>query len=132
MGKPIEGSTKKALEGSANNSNGLPPTGQPTIGNAPDISGFEYVPSLRLYVSKVRELKGKNWTDCQAGLHTRGDRMPTKNRARVAHVPFEMYRSKREAFIRISATAVRFRVGSGESEEMDDDLDDYFDYPVAR
>ena len=77
MGKPIEGSTKKALGGNINNSNGLPLTGQPTSGNAPDISGFEYVPSAGIYVSKARELKGKNWNDCQGGLHARGDRMPT-------------------------------------------------------
>ena len=45
--------------------------------NPQSLDGFEYVPSLNLYVSKQKELHRKNWSDCQSILNERGDRMPT-------------------------------------------------------
>jgi hypothetical protein len=44
---------------------------------APSLDGFEYVPSIGIYVSKGRELLGSNWNDCQTALHQRGDKMLT-------------------------------------------------------
>jgi hypothetical protein len=45
--------------------------------NAPSLDGFEYVPSIGLYVGKQKELHESDWNACQTTLQGRGDRMPT-------------------------------------------------------
>src|SRR3989338_4501364 len=37
--------------------------------NAPELKGFIYVPSIRLYVAKEKTLYGKNWYECHEELH---------------------------------------------------------------
>ena len=44
-------------------------------GNSPE--GFDYVPSLKLYIAKEKKLHGENWFDTQKALHENGERMPT-------------------------------------------------------
>jgi hypothetical protein len=71
LGEPIKGSMEKVLAEK--------PKEQPvtTRTNAPDLNGFEYIPSLRLYIAKQKELHNKNWKESRTALHERGDRMPT-------------------------------------------------------
>jgi hypothetical protein len=73
MGVPVsEDTLKQSLEnGSASQ------VSVPVGGALLSINGFEYVPSIGLYVSKERELNNKNWNECQKELHLRGDRMIT-------------------------------------------------------
>ena len=44
---------------------------------APDLKGFIYVPSIKLYVSKERSLHGKNWYETHEELQKQGLFMPT-------------------------------------------------------
>ncbi len=67
MGKPIEGAMERALA--------QPEPPKPVVTTAPSLDGFVYVPSIKLYVAKQRELHGKDWNDCQSVLHSRGDKM---------------------------------------------------------
>ena len=71
MGEPIKGSMKKVLAQKEQVSK------QSAEAKAPNLDGFEYVPSIGLYVSKQKELHNKNWNESRMTLHARGDRMPT-------------------------------------------------------
>ena len=42
---------------------------------AQDVKGFEYVPSIGLYIAKQKELFGKNWNDCQNKARERNLKM---------------------------------------------------------
>jgi len=44
---------------------------------APDLKGYIYVPSIKLYVAKERSLKGKNWNQAQEELKKQKVSMPT-------------------------------------------------------
>jgi hypothetical protein len=72
FGREVEGAMERAL---AKKEAQPEPTSSPT--NAPSLDGFEYVPTIGLYVAKEKEMFGKNWDECQTDLHNRGDRMPT-------------------------------------------------------
>lgn len=71
MGEPIQGSMKKILAQKKQEPQ------QPVQTNTPNLDGFEYVPSIGLYVSKQKELHNKDWNESRTELHSRGDRMPT-------------------------------------------------------
>jgi len=45
--------------------------------NAPNLDGFVYVPSIKLYVAKERTLYGKNWYEAHEELHKQGLQMLT-------------------------------------------------------
>jgi hypothetical protein len=70
LGEEINGSIDKVL----NREKHEP---EKSFQTASDLDGFEYVPSLGLYVAKKKELHGENWNSCKTALHQRGDRMPT-------------------------------------------------------
>ena len=81
MGKPIAGSLERVL------SNGtIPPvvethTLQPPI-NAPDFSGYIFVPSIGIYMAKERTHHRLNWYQTHEALHKENKRMPTLNEFR--------------------------------------------------
>ena len=68
MGKPIAGAMERVLANA-------PKQEKETLKNAPLLEDFVFVPSIGLYVAKQKELHGMNWNDCQATLHSRGDKM---------------------------------------------------------
>ena len=70
FGKPIKGAMEKVL---AKESPGEDEAGT----DAPSLGGFEYVPSIGLYVEMQKEFHGKNWNEATQELHSRGDRKPT-------------------------------------------------------
>ena len=45
--------------------------------NVPNLNGFVYVPSIKLYVAKERTLNGKNWYGAHEELHKQGLQMLT-------------------------------------------------------
>lgn len=71
LGEEIEGSMEKVLAEKKQEPE------QPVQTNAPNLDGFEYVPSIGLYVSKQKELHNKDWNQIKAELHGRNDRMQT-------------------------------------------------------
>lgn len=78
MGKPIKGAIERVLKSGIplavkKKRNKEPESG----GQAPDLSGFIYVPSINLYIAKERTLHGKNWSDTHRALHKQGLQMPT-------------------------------------------------------
>jgi len=55
-----------------------PMTGQEQVQEkAPDLKGFVYVPSIKLYLAKERDLNGLNWNQAQEELRKRNLMMPT-------------------------------------------------------
>jgi hypothetical protein len=73
MGVPVSKETlKEALESTKKRK-----TEESPHPNALSLEGFEYVPSIRLYVAKEKELFNNDWNQTQESLHQRGDRMPT-------------------------------------------------------
>jgi hypothetical protein len=47
------------------------------INKPKQIDGFEYIPSLKLYVTKEKKLYGKDWFDSHKELQANGERMLT-------------------------------------------------------
>lgn len=45
--------------------------------NSKSLDGFEYVPSLKLYISKKKKFFGDNWSESHKKLQANGERMPT-------------------------------------------------------
>ncbi len=77
MGKPIKGAIDLVLKSR------IPPRvrkqkkKEDPAGQAPDLSGFIYVPAINLYIAKERMLQGKNWLQTHRELHRQGLQMPT-------------------------------------------------------
>jgi hypothetical protein len=74
MGKPIAGSLERVLATNGNPTNPPNPQVQPPV-NAPNLSGYIYVPSINLYIAKERTLQGKNWFDAHKELQSQNQRM---------------------------------------------------------
>jgi hypothetical protein len=77
MGKPVAGSLEKVLLGlNGNPINPLNPQVQPPV-NAPNLSGYIYVPSIGLYLAKQRTHLRLNWNQTHEELQKENLRMPT-------------------------------------------------------
>jgi len=75
MGKPVAGSLERVLAGL----NTYPQNPSQTYSsvNAPNLSGYIYVPSIRLYLAKERTHPELNWYQTHEELQKEGLRMPT-------------------------------------------------------
>ena len=71
FGKEVKGAMERVLS-----SQQTAPDIQP-ISITPDLNGFVYVPSLKLYIQKQKQLDGKNWNDAHEELIKQGLKMPT-------------------------------------------------------
>jgi hypothetical protein len=71
FGREVEGAMERALAKKDDKEPESPLTDMPSH------EGFEYVPSIGLYVAKEKEFFNNDWNQSQTELHERGDRMPT-------------------------------------------------------
>jgi len=76
MGKPVQGSLERVLAGLNKDPQIQPSQIQPLV-NAPNLTGYVFVPSINLYVSKERTHTGLNWNQTHETLQSEGLRMPT-------------------------------------------------------
>jgi hypothetical protein len=79
MGKPVAGSLERVLaglNGNTNNPQTQPPQIQP-LANAPNVSGYIFVPSTGIYMAKERTHLGLNWYQTHEELQKENLRMPT-------------------------------------------------------
>ena len=72
-GKPVAGSLERVLAGlntNPNNPQNSPQT-HPIV-NAPNLSGYIFVPSINLYVAKERTLLNSNWNQAIEKIYNQG------------------------------------------------------------
>jgi len=76
MGKPVAGSLERVLAGLNTNPQVQQPQTTPLV-NAPNLSGYIFVPSTGLYMAKERTHLGLNWNQTHEALQSERLKMPT-------------------------------------------------------